>query len=255
MQTTLTQMRCVAVCAALMIAGILFSGAIARGALVGPGGSISTDGGSFVEPGGTVLLDAFRVVDILFPLEPVENPQIETVTVTFRSQVMRDPQTQRLTFVYRLEETPGTLPNLLDEKFAIAIKSFQGFETDVTSSVSFNVERSTDGATIKASTPPPGVDEIELPIIVIATDATQFDDLGNIEGTISGGIPVPPPAASNLSTPFSLPGTWEPSGTATGGGGGGGGAAIPLPSALWAGMIMLTASGVLSSLRRKLLRR
>jgi len=215
------------------------------GGLVAPGGMISTDGGSFVEPGGTVLLDAFRVVDILFPLEPVENPPIETVTVTFRSQVIRDPDTQRLTFVYRLEETPGTLPNLLDERIAMTIKSFGGFETNVTSSVSLTIERSADGGTINAFTPPPGVDELVLPTIAIATDATEFDSLGNIDGTISGGIPVPPPSASNLSTPFSLPGTYQP--IASGGG------AIPLPSALSTGMMMLGASLALAKSRRRVL--
>jgi hypothetical protein len=248
MQNAIKTMCGAAMSATITIATLSGAGGgdVACGALVAPGGSIATDGGSFVEPPGTVLLDAFRVVDILFPLEPVENPPIETVTVTFRSQVMRDPQTQRLTFVYRLEETPGTLPNLLDEKFNITIKSFDGFQTDVTSSVSLTVQRSADGGEINAFTPPPGVDEIELPTIVIATDATEFNDLGNIDGTISGGIPVPPPAASNLSTPFSLPGTYQPGGTgAGGGGGGGGGAAVPLPGALWTGMIMLGAGGAM----------
>jgi len=180
-----------------------------------------------------------------FPLEPVENPEIETVTVTFRSQVMRDPDTQRLTFVYRLEETPGTLPNLLDEKIAMAIKSFAGFETDITSSVSLTIERSADGGTINAFTPPPGVDEIELPTIVIATDATDFDSLGSIDGTISGGIPVEPPSASNLSTPFSLPGTFQPVES-------GGGGAIPLPGAAWAGLMMLGATAAFAKWRRML---
>jgi len=244
--TTATAMRCAIVSAALAI-GMIFTAAASTtsAGLVEPGGSISTDGGSFVEPGGTVLLDAFRVVDILFPLEPVENPPIETVTVTFRSQVIRDPATQYLTFVYRLEETPGTLPNLLDEKITMVIKSFAGFETDVTSSVSLTVERSADGGTINAFTPPPGVDELELPTIVIATDAIDFDSLGNIDGTINANIPVPPPGASNLSTPFSLPLTYQPISD-------NGGATIPLPGAVWAGAMMLGASGAIAKWRRKL---
>ena len=236
--------------AALAIGTISAGDHLARGGVVEPGGSISSDGGSFTEPSGTVLLDAFRVVDILFPIEPVENPAIETVTVTFRSQVIRDPQTQRLTFVYRLEETPGTLPNLLDEKFAITIKSFAGFETDVTTSTTLTIERSADGGTINAFTPPPGVDEIELPIIVIATDATEFDGLGSIDGTISGGIAVPPPSASNLSTPFNLPGTYQPVGVADGGSGSG--SAVPLPSAVLAGLMMLGVGGALHRWQRKL---
>jgi len=241
-------MRCAVTCAALAISVLSLTRASSAG-LVAPGGSISTDGGSFVEPGGTVLLDAMRVVDILFPLEPVENPVIETVTVTFRSQVIRDPDSQRLTFVYRLQETPDTLPNLLDEKITMVIKSFAGFETDVTSSVSLTIERSADGSTINAFTPPPGVAELVLPTIVIATDATEFDALGNIDGTINAYIPVPPPGASNLSTPFSLPGTYQPIASA---GGGGGGGAVPLPAAVWTGLMMLGAGAAMAKARRKL---
>ncbi|MEA2734575.1 MAG: hypothetical protein QOE14_1026, partial [Humisphaera sp.] len=214
-------------------------------ALVAPGGTIITDGSDVIAPAGTMLLEAQRVLDMVFPLDPGTSPPT-IVTIGFRSQVWRDTNNQHLTIVYLLEERVDPLPDLFNEVFAISIKSFAGFKTDITSSAALKFERSADGSTINGTTPAPA-DDIELPVIAIATNATEFDGLGNIEGTISGGIPVLPPSGAALSTPFSLPLTYQPIGAADGGGGN----AIPLPAGVWSGLIALVAGGALTSFRRK----
>ena len=97
---------------------------------------------------------------------------------------LRDPATQRLTFVYRFED-PSDSPGLGLERAELTLSSFAGVLTDVSADASAGgpwvINRSADGAIVAADNAGNGLGQ--LPYFVTATDATAFDR----NGTLSGG--------------------------------------------------------------------
>jgi hypothetical protein len=96
----------------VIIAAIAYMPTAAPAAIVAPGGSFTTDGDTFVEPSGDVVASDARTVTLTFdtsPYEPSTSPSEPTYTfdLNFTSQVLRDPATQRLTFVYRFDQPAG----------------------------------------------------------------------------------------------------------------------------------------------------
>jgi len=237
--------------AASVAVGCLALGGIAgdvQAVPVDPGGSVSVTGDAFVAPTGDVVDSSTQTVTLSYILDPtLPEPVATDFNVTFTSQVLRDPATNRLTFVYGLEETPDTLPDLLNEQLSLSFSSFTGFSTDVTANGALDVNRSADGGTIQATNT--AGTELALPTVVIATDATNYNNGGSIDGTVggdqidTGGGPV------NINVPFAIADTFQPAqddveppppGV------------IPLPAGVWFGLVALTGGGIAKRFRRKL---
>jgi hypothetical protein len=224
-----------------------------QAAPVDPGGSVSVTGDTFVAPTGDVVDSSSQTVTLSYILDPVAPEPVATdFNITFNSQVLRDPATNRLTFVYGLEETPDTLPELLNEQLSLSFTNFTGFTTDVTANGSLDVNRSADGGTIQATSTSGA--EVILPTIVIATDATAYNANGSMEGTVVGDLLVTDGGPININTPFALSGTFQPAqddvepppppppppGV------------IPLPAGVWFGLVALAGGGAAKRYRRKL---
>jgi hypothetical protein len=219
---------------------------------VTPGSTVTFDGTDpFVAPTGDVLGTDTRTVTLTYDpgtntFEPGEDG---THDVTFTSQVLRDPATQRLTFVYRLEKAEQTPGSLAAEAGTFTSGAFGAFATDVTfgDGGSWTVNRAIDGSTLTGTSP--GQGQGTLPYFVVATDATEFDTNGTMTGVFADEFGVLDnegfPTSAGLSAPFALTDTFQPIT--------GGGTAIPLPAGVWGGLVMLAvAGGALMKVRRAL---
>lgn len=242
----------------------------ARAAPVEPGGSVAITGETFVAPTGEVVASDTQTVTLDYILDPLTPDTPTSFDITFNSQVLRDPMTQRLTFVYQLQEAPAVLPDLLTEQTSFSLSNFTGFSTDVTSTASFDLSRSADGSTLQATDA--DVASADLPTFAVATDATAFDANGIFSGTIVGDTLDPLGGPITVDVPFAVAGAFQPilddddgggvggdgggdgddGGGDGGGGGGAGGTPIPLPAGVWAGLIALAGTGTLTRFRRKL---
>ena len=245
-------MRRVPIALALLTAGCLL---IARAGLVdaapvNPGDTgIAVDNTTFVPPTGDIVDTSSQTVTLSFVDPTVPAPT--NVDVTLTSQVLRDPATSRLTFVYSWDQTSATFPTgLTNISNALTLAAYSTFSTDVTSDSTMTIDRAADGSTITANST--GGDAVQLPIIAIATDSTAFDNNGSASGTVSGDVISAETGTTTVSATFAAAGTFQPVADDGGGGGGGGGGAIPLPAGVWLGLVALAGSGAATKFRRKL---
>jgi hypothetical protein len=225
------------------------SAAAVRAAVVPPGGSFVTDGQDFVAPTGDMVASDTRTVAFDYDLgEFTQGSDPVHFERQFTSQVLRDPATQRLTFVYRFLEVPGERDHGI-EGGSFNVQSFLNFTTDVSTDGGWTINRSADGSNIAAESL--GQGNGQIPYFVIATDATEFDTNGSLALSAEDEFNVIDPADQSslvavLTANISLTGTFQPivdGGNGGGGGGGGGGTAIPLPPAAWTGLLALVVGG------------
>ena len=246
--------------AVLLAAGSLaFVPAVVPAALVAPGGSVTTDVETvFVEPTGEVVATDTRTVvfDYTPSLRDGDSPGPEPMVfdVTFTSQVLRDPVTQPLTFVYRFNESSDDVFLGLEEG-DLTLESFAGFETDVSArGAGWTINRSADGATIHGNNP--GNGDGQVPDFVVANDATAYDSDGSLSALVRDEFTVLPPDESpdvdRLEALFALTGTFQPIAGDGGGANGGGGTPIPLPAGVWMGLAALFGGGAFAKTRRVL---
>jgi hypothetical protein len=163
--------------------------------------------------------------------------------VMFHERVYRDPLTQRLTFLYQVDQ-PDSFRSLTGDPGNIVISSFGGFDINITATGFWFGDISEDGNTITAETT--GVSSDAPLSFAIATDATDFDTGGNLEWFFSNVFAITVPDEplqdqANLTAHVTLSGTFQPA--TDDGGGGGGGTAIPLPHAAWGGLLALVVAG------------
>ena len=217
---------------------------------VPPGGSITTNGLSVVPFPGEVIATDTPSVTLNYDLGPFEPSTIDptySFELDFVTEVRRDPATQRLTFIYRFDDPPGT-PGLGVEDGRFVVQSFAGFETDVSTGGEWTVTRSADGATLDADSFGHGIGA--LPQFVIKTDATAFDSNGSLSGLAVDEFVVFDPTEQQdrtaaLTATFALTGAFQP--IADGGGG-----VIPLPAGVWLGLIALAGGSGVIRLRRRI---
>jgi hypothetical protein len=235
---------------ALLTVGCVFLAATAgrvAAAPVAPGDTaIAIDNSGFVAPTGDLLDSSSQTVTLSFVDATVPTPT--DVDVTFNSQVLRDPATQRLTFVYSFDSTAATFPTMTNITSALTLAAFGTFATDVTSDTALNVDRSADGSTLTHTTN--AGDAVQLPTIAVATDATAFDNNGSASGAVNGEVASPETGTTPIGAQFSISNTFQPLAD-DGGGGGGGGGAIPLPAGVWFGIVGLLSGGVYKRFGRK----
>jgi len=245
-------MRRVRIALALLTVGCLLIARAGRvdAAAVNPGDTgIAIDNTTFVPPTGDVVDTSSQTVTMSF-LDPTL-PAPTNVDVTFNSQVLRDPATSRLTFVYSFDQTGATFPvTLTNIASALTLGSFGSFATDVSSDTALTVDRAADGSTITGNVA--AGDTVQLPLIAIATDATAFDNNGSADGSVSGDVLSGETGTTPVTATFAATGIFQPVVDDGGGGGGGGGGAIPLPAGVWLGLVALAGSGAATRFRRKL---
>jgi len=242
-------MRSVRIALALLTVGCLLIARAGRveAAPVNPGDTgIAIDNTTFVPPTGDIVDTASQTVTLSF-LDP-SVPTPTNVDVTLNSQVLRDPATSRLTFVYSFDQSTATFPaTMTNIANSLTLAAFGNFSTDVSSDTTLLIDRAADGSTITANSS--GGDAVQLPIIAIATDATLFDNNGSANGTVSGDVPTAETGTTTISAPWTAANTFQP---IVDDGGGGGGGAIPLPAGVWLGLVALAGSGAATKFRRKL---
>jgi hypothetical protein len=224
---------------------------VGRAAVVNPGETnpaVNVDGAVYAPPTGDIVAENSQDFVINYDLAGTGfSPSGPTsFNATLTSSVVRDPATQRLTFVYHWEaaDEEGDSAGLGQERNTFSIKSFAGFVTDMsiaTAGTNWLVTRSADGATIDADSVDVGGSSV--PSFFITTDATEFDANGTFSGTAGTELSVIRDEDQVVtffapqSLPFTVTGTFQP---ITGDdGGGGGGTAIPLPASAWTGLLGL----------------
>lgn len=247
---------------ASMACGCLFfaSAGPAGAAMVAPGATISFDGTDpFTSPSGEVVAEETRTLTLTYdPGTNTFDPAEDGIhDLSFHSQVIRDPVSQRLTFLYEMESVDGKA--LAGEAGTFTVGSFDNFTTDLSMRAgAWTVTRSADGETITGTNP--GFGAGTLPNFFIATDATEFDANGSISGDFAAEFGIIDeeggPSSAVLTTSFSLGGTFQPlvgdDDGGNGDGGGDGGNVIPLPAGVWLGLIALAGTGAATRFRRKL---
>jgi hypothetical protein len=149
---------------------------------VEPGGTVHFDGSiPFVPPTGDVIATDSRTLSLNYLAPPgftFAEPAEAQKSINFSSQVLRDPATSRLTFLYTFEQPDlGVIGN---EHSLADYQSFTGFITDVSgqgeSGNDFAVSRSPDGALLTALGGGQGVGR--PPTLAVATDALAWGRLG-----------------------------------------------------------------------------
>ena len=250
--------------AALVVGATVLSGAPVSAALVSPGETnpaVNVDANEYALPSGEVVAQNTQDFVIEYDLASLgftsDSPQSYDATLT--SSVLRDPLTQRLTFVYTWEpaDEVGEAMGVGRERNTFAVESFAGFTTDMSiAAVSpWTVSRSADGATINGDSVDVGGSI--LPSFFITTDATEFDANGTFSGTAGtefGGTDAEgnPGLISAQSLPFTIASTFQPITVGGNGGGNGGGNVIPLPAGVWLGLAALAGGGAFGKARRAL---
>ena len=143
-------MRRVRVALALLTVGCLFIARAGRvdAAPVNPGDTgISIDGTTFVPPTGDLVDTSTQTVTLSFIDPTVPTPT--DVDVSLTSQVLRDPATSRLTFVYSFDQSTAVFPTgMTNIAQSLTLAAFGTFGTDVSSDSTLLVDRSADGAQI-----------------------------------------------------------------------------------------------------------
>ena len=220
----------------------------ARAVPVAPGESVFVNFEGEFTPTGTLEQDETRPVSLTYAAPTGQTFDAEgaqtttTIDGTFRQRIFRDPATNRLAFVYTV---------LLDrpdlESIDLIAASFLNFTTDVdgdlgSSSQAIAVTRSADGATLTA-TQDQGLAQ-DGGSFAIFTDAENFNANGTLgveagaEFTTYDETGAPLGGATGIvSDAFSLDAVFQPSEQIEPPPPG----VIPLPAALWPGMILLGA--------------
>jgi hypothetical protein len=170
----------------LVVIALAFGASPAVAAPVAPGGGALVDSDTpDVVPAGTKVAEKVVPFTVVFP--PLGDDQYvfqNTADGTLTSSVYRTAA-GTLTFRYALdlEEIPYGSPTDTevpsDEANKLTVRGFSGFSTDVTGYFGhsdFNVSRSADGASITGNIAAEGTGS--PPVLIVETDATDFNDLG-----------------------------------------------------------------------------
>jgi len=245
-------------CAAVGVLMSLFCGAISA-AIINPGETnpaVNIDAFDYAPPTGDVVAQNSQdfVIEYDLASEGLTTTDPQSFNATLVSSVVRDPVTQRLTFVYQWQRDEiGSSYDVGAERNTFALESFAGFATDISiayaGGMPWVVSRSADGATIIGDSVDVGGSI--LPNFFITTDASEFDANGTFSGTAGAefgatdaeGEPV---LISPQSLPFTITGTFQPITD------GGGGTVIPLPAGVWLGLAALAGGGAATRVRRRL---
>jgi hypothetical protein len=253
-------MRYVAASAILLATLALPFTPAARATVVNPGettSAVNVDGNDYAPPTGDIVAQNSQDFTIDYDLTGTGfSPSGPTsFAATLTSSVVRDPATQRLTFVYHWAAgEEGQSFSVGSERNTFAVESFAGFTTDMsiaTAGSNWIVTRSADGATISADSVDVGGSTV--PDFFISTDAIAFDANGTFSGTAGTELSVIRDedqvltSFSPQSTTFKITGTFQPIADDGSGGGGGGGRAIPLPASAWTGLAGLAIAAVVAA--------
>jgi hypothetical protein len=171
-----------------------------------------------------------------------------TLQTTLHTQVLRDPDSQRLTFVYQIAPAPvGELSGFIMGKFGTVSDGASSVSTGLTGKGHWTAYLSLDGEIVTETT---GGE----PHFAAATDATEFDSNGAVTGLFNGVFqitfddPDDPEAEFNtqlLTARWTINGTFQPLAD-----GGGGVTPIPLPAGVWTGFLALSGAGAVVRARR-----
>ena len=190
-----------------------------------------------------------------------------SIEVTLHTRVLRDPLTQRLTFIYDLVEgehdlLAGELSSFIMGNFGTVTNGLPSMSVDLTGDNFGTAFLDPEGRIVTETT---GGE----PHFAAATDATEFDSNGTVSGGFNKGFAVTfTPDDPNqyetmrLEANFTLNGIFQPvaddgggnggGGNGGGGNGNGGGNVIPLPAGVWLGLVGLAGTGAAGRFRRRL---
>jgi predicted ribosomally synthesized peptide with SipW-like signal peptide len=227
---------------------------VARAVPVAPGEAVNVSTEGTFTPTGTLEQEESRAVSLTFTapgsttFDPEGLQTTATIDGTFQQQVFRDPATNRLAFVYTVQLDQPDL-----ESIDYVASSFLNFTTDIDGTLGgiqgFAVTRSADGATLTA-TRDQGLAGSGGTFAVF-TDAENFNASGTLgleatnefatydaSGSLIGATGV-------VSDAFTLDAVFQPETQIDPPPPG----VIPLPAAVWPGMILLGATAM--KLRRR----
>jgi hypothetical protein len=173
-----------------------------------------------------------------------------TLQATLHTQVLRDLETQRLTFVYQIERPApvGELSGFIMGKFGTVSEGASSVSTELTGEGHWTAYLSLEGDIVTETT---GGE----PHFAAATDATEFDSNGAVSGIFNGVFQItfddPEDPGAQFDTHL-LTARWTINGTFQPVADGGGGTPIPLPAGVWTGFIALAGSGAVVRLHQRL---
>jgi hypothetical protein len=214
---------------------------VATAAPLPPGGSVSFDTVADLPlPPGERLAQKVIPFTLQYPLRPGTTSQPPATTAgTLTTSVYRGTGGDGLVFVYDLD-VPADDGFYVAELSDLTLGSFAGFATDVTGRLKgheyFSAGRSADGATIRSDS---GNGIGGAPVLVVATNATAFDDGGTAHYLAGAEFVVTDPAndeirQETIDASVNLTGLYQP-------------VAVPEPTAV----ALLTAGALLVRRNRR----
>jgi len=233
----------------------LLAAAAAHGALVAPGETVRLRSAEFRMPVGQVLAEEAAPFFLVLEAEGYAPPTAVPGTLT--STVLRERATGRLTFAYAInfagQDNEGRGGGTQHSR--LSITGFESFRTDLAASLAFEPDfvgsRSGDGSTLTVESDTPG--EGGSPTLLVRTDATDFDAGGVLQFAASDPFLLPGPvegsgAAGGMvsvlaSGDVEMSGVFRPATDARP-------APVPLPPALFSGIVTLIACALASTISR-----
>lgn len=219
---------------------------------VAPGGTVSIDPFiKFVPPSGTVISEMTKK----FTMDFSDDNGLVHIPAngTFLTQVLRRDD-GKLTFLYDLDVLTASGSNIGEEGGNTKYSAFGDFTTVVSGKYQDGgnpgpvISRSSDGNTLTFAGAGGGEPTANSPLLVVETNATNFDSEGHTSLTWFDETGNPDtqngPGLIGVKGTAELSGVFEPVHES-------GPVAVPLPSAAYGGLAMLSGIVVTSLRRRK----
>ncbi len=240
--------------AGLGLAGLLLCGTAAEAGLVpvAPGQTALVAGTAYQTPVGSVV--ASESVPFVATYQP--NGSFVNfagfATGEFNDQVLRDPKTGHLTFVYNIQLNNEGITSA-SQGSELTVNGFGPYTTDVAGQLQFEpmapVERSANGSSLRFYANSAGLGG--APELAVKTNATRFDSRGTVSFSLADVFLVSGPRGQELDDVWgnvSFKNAFRPTGAPSTGGSTV--VAVPLPPAFYTGVGIMMACGIISLFRR-----
>jgi len=172
-------------------------------------------------------------------------------TGRFDDEVLRDPKTGELTFVYQIELNNEGYTSA-SQGSELTVNGYGPYQTNVAGQLQFEatapVRRSANGSSLQFYANAPGLGG--PPELAVKTNATRFDANGAVTFSLADVFQVNGPHGQELDNVWgtvSFKNAFRPVGPAASGGTA---VAVPLPPAFYTGLGVMMACGVITLVRR-----
>jgi hypothetical protein len=239
--------------ASFALAGLLCGAATSKAGFVSvaPGQSSLLAGSAYQPPAGDVVAQQSMPFAAHYQPDGTFVDFSGVATGQFDDQVLRDPKTGELTFVYEIELNNEGYTSA-SQGSELTLNGYGPYQTNVAGQLQFEptapVQRSANGSSLSFYANSPGLGG--PPELAVKTNSTRFDANGTLTYSLADLFQVNGPHGQELGPVWgtvTFKSAFRPIGPAATGGTA---VAVPLPPAFYTGLGIMMACGVITLGRR-----